>query len=198
MQGWGDPWVAICARHMAEYADAMNDDALAEEWYRQCLQAEHRAFGAVHGQVAATMNDLAEICVRQGKRQAALAYGQQAYQINRQLFGDQHETTAFYALRVGYFLRQHGLEQQAQAWYAQTLTILSQDDRAEERDVGLILEATLALVTLLQHTGQADTARQVYDRSMQILQPYAITEEMDAYWDGWQALQETMQSHGTQ
>jgi len=198
MRGWGDPWVAICARHMAEYADVMNGDVLAEEWYRQCLQAEQRAFGVVHAQVAATMNDLAEICVRQGKTQAALAYGQQAYQIHHQLFGDQHETTAFYALRVGYFLQQHGLAQQAPSWYAQTLTILSQHDHAEDRDVGLILEATLALVTLLQRTGQADAARQVYDRSLQILQPYAITKEMDAYWDGWQALQETMQSHRTQ
>ncbi|WP_204756673.1 tetratricopeptide repeat protein [Herpetosiphon giganteus] len=189
MQGWGDRAVAICANQLAAYADDLNWDSLAEYWYQQAMLAQERSLGLVHEQLATSLNNLAESCVRQGKTLAAIDYAQRAYQINRQLFGEIHETTMFHALRVGQMLRAHGSYHSAQAWYRQTLAILAQLDPAEH--ISTILEANLALIDLLQHAGQAKDAQHIYQQAMHMLHPFPITNDMDAYWDQYQALQAT-------
>ncbi|WP_442940850.1 tetratricopeptide repeat protein [Nostoc sp.] len=176
------PHVAEVANHLIQYVS--DDDLLwpfegnttfynaqglynqALPWLKQCLEVTKKRFAEEHPDIAASLNNLAELYVFQGRYSEAEPLYIQALALRRQLLGEEHLDIAQSLNNLAELYVFQGRYSEAEPLYIQALALRRQLMGEEHPDVATILNN---LGYLYNSQGRYSEAEHLYIQALALL-----------------------------
>lgn len=137
--------------------------AEAEPHLRQALEIRKRVLGPEHGEVAASLNDLASLLHDEGKRTEAEPLYREALRIRKKVLGPGHIDTSATLNDLGLLLKQQGDLDGAEALYRESLAI-KRTSLGEAH--GDLAQAINSMAQLLQARGDLKGAETLHREAL--------------------------------
>ncbi|MEM8720030.1 MAG: tetratricopeptide repeat protein [Cyanobacteria bacterium P01_G01_bin.39] len=138
----------------------------AELLWEQCLSKCQKRFGEQHPDVAASLNNLANLYKSQGKYEAAEPLYQEALELLKQLLGEQHPDVATSLNNLADLYQLQGKYEAAEPLYQKALELRKQLLGEQHPDVATSLNN---LAKLYQSQSKYDTAEPLYQQALELL-----------------------------
>ncbi|MDZ8087583.1 MAG: tetratricopeptide repeat protein, partial [Nostoc sp. DedQUE12b] len=175
------PHIAEVANHLIEYisdddliwpfignAWFYNGQALYEKvapWLEECLEVTKQRLGEEHPDVAATLNNLAQLYYSQGKYSEAETLNLQALELWRRFLGEEHPDVATTLNNLGQLYYSQGKYSEAETLYLRALELWRRFLGEEHPDVAATLNN---LGQLYYSQGKYSEAETLYLRALEL------------------------------
>jgi tetratricopeptide (TPR) repeat protein len=138
--------------------------ALAEPWYRECLEVTKKLLGQEHLFVAVSLNNLALLYDKQGRYKEAEPLFLQSLQIKQKLLGQEHPVISSSLNNLALLYDKQGRYEEAEPLFLQALQMRQNLLGQEHSDIASSL---LGLALLYANQGRYEEAEPLY---LQVLQ----------------------------
>lgn len=158
-------WVALLCNQVGVYLGARANYSEAEPLYRRSLEIREQQLGPEHPEVAASLNNLAELLRSQGKFVEAEPLYRRSLETWGQQLGQEHPAVATGLNNLAALLVSQGKHVEAVPLYRRSLEIREKQLGPEHPDVAQSLNN---LAELLRSQGKSAEAEPLYHRSLEI------------------------------
>ncbi|MEH1823337.1 MAG: tetratricopeptide repeat protein [Nostoc sp.] len=137
----------------------------AEPWYKLCVEVAENRLGLQHPNVAATLNNLAELYKSTGRYREAEPLYQQALALTKRLQGDNHPDVATSLNNLAGLYEYTGRYSEAEPLYQQALALTKRLQGHNHPDVATSLNN---LAGLYESTGRYSEAEPLYQQALEL------------------------------
>ncbi|MEH1936246.1 MAG: tetratricopeptide repeat protein [Nostoc sp.] len=137
----------------------------AEPWYKLCVEVAENRLGLQHPNVAATLNNLAELYKSTGRYREAEPLYQQALELTKRLQGDNHPDVATSLNNLAGLYESTGRYSEAEPLYQQALALTKRLQGDNHPDVATSLNN---LAGLYESTGRYSEAEPLYQQALEL------------------------------